>query len=106
MCPPALASLKAYVEITLISDDRDLRQMCREALCRDAQCGDALFESPDSSAPPSSWTLSAVSAYPDTAHPDTAYPDRPQPDLCIWDFNANTSLSACLDLSPLKHLFL
>ncbi|MEP6715143.1 MAG: HAMP domain-containing sensor histidine kinase [Terriglobia bacterium] len=66
--------------ILLISDDRELYQLCREVLA------ETQF----------SWTLSV-------AH---TYAAAPNCDFYIWDIDSRTALPASGELSPSKHLFL
>jgi signal transduction histidine kinase len=86
------------VGITLISDDRDLLRLCREAL---GEVQPALSGCSVSENFTPAWMLSVLR--PCDARPDAGF--------CIWDFDAATVFPAWLDFSretpgASKHLFL
>ena len=70
-----------YMEIKLISEDAELLELCREILAEITT---------------SSWTLTAVSPLDGGFHAD----------LCIWDYQSNTSIPDQIIWPSAKHLFL
>jgi signal transduction histidine kinase len=69
------------MKITLVSDDRSLYELCRDALANTQT---------------SSWTLSMIANRTDVLVSD----------YCIWDVDSGTPLTACRNLNPATCLFI
>src|SRR5262245_33008083 len=69
------------MNVTLVSEDRDLYKLCREVLM---------------DIPGHQWNITAVV-------PGTSVDGS---DLCVWDYHPNTGLPECIGESASKHLFL